>query len=192
YPSIQRQYKITVETNDKGVVTKVNWEKVEKQSKDGYYLLRTNLDETDEAAQWEIYNTIREIEATFRVLKTDLDLRPIYHKSDEASMAHLHLGLLAYWVVNTIRHQLKKKGINSQWKEIVRVMNTQKIGTTRMENEDEQEIIIRRCTEPIVAVKQVYEALKYKQKPYCQKKFVVPPNKIKNHQNVDNKGFRSG
>ena len=192
YPSIQRQYKITVETDDKGVVTKVSWEKVEKQSKDGYYLLRTNLDETDEAAQWEIYNTIREIEATFRVLKTDLDLRPIYHKSDEASMAHLHLGLLAYWVVNTIRHQLKKKGINSQWKEIVRVMNTQKIGTTRMENEDEQEIIIRRCTEPIVAVKQVYEALKYKQKPYCQKKFVVPLNKIKNHQTVDNKGFHFG
>ena len=71
-------------------------------------------------------------------------------------------------------------------------MNTQKIGTTRMENEDEQEIMIRRCTEPTVAAKQVYEALKYKQKPYCQKKFVVPITQIKNHETVDNKGFRSG
>jgi len=59
--------------------------------------------------QWTIYNVIREIEATFRTLKTDLDLRPIFHKKDESSMAHLHLGLLAYWVVNTIRYQLKQK-----------------------------------------------------------------------------------
>ena len=49
-----------------------------------------------------------------------------------------------------------------------------------MENEDGQDIIIRRFTEPTVAVKQIYEVLKYKQKPYCQKKFVVPPDKIKN------------
>ncbi len=67
------------------------------------YLLRTNLNEKEEQTQWKIYNTIREIEYTFRVLKTGLDLRPIYHKTDVASMAHLHLGLLAYWVVNTIR-----------------------------------------------------------------------------------------
>ncbi|MBK7097946.1 MAG: hypothetical protein IPH58_05800 [Sphingobacteriales bacterium] len=59
-----------------------------------------------------IYNTIREIESTFRVLKTDLDLRPIYHKRDESSMAHLHLGLLVYWIANTIRHQLKQSGIH--------------------------------------------------------------------------------
>jgi transposase len=50
----------------------------------------------------------------FRVLKTDLDLRPIYHQKDENTMAHLHLGLLAYWLINTVRHQLKKKRY-SQW-----------------------------------------------------------------------------
>jgi transposase len=57
---------------------------------------------------WMIYNIIREIENSFRTLKTDLDLRPIYHKKDSSTMAHLHLGLLAYWVVNTVRYQLKK------------------------------------------------------------------------------------
>jgi hypothetical protein len=39
-------------------------------------------------------NIIREIEDSFRTLKTDLDLRPIYHKTDVSTMAHLHLGLL--------------------------------------------------------------------------------------------------
>ena len=82
--------------------------------------------------------------------------------------------------------------VRSQWKAIVRVMNTQKSGTTKMENEDGQEIIIRRCTEPTEKVKQVYDALKYRHRPYCQKKFVVPQTKLKNLEIVENTRFRSG
>jgi len=48
---------------------------------------------------WLIYNCIREIESSFRCLKTDLDIRPIFHKMEAACDAHLHLGLLAYWIV---------------------------------------------------------------------------------------------
>ena len=92
----------------------------------GIYFLRINLEDTGEALEWMIYNTIREIESTFRTLKADLDLRPIYHKNDDATMAHLHLGLLAYWLVNTIRHQLKQSDINDDWKEIKRKTSTQK------------------------------------------------------------------
>ena len=68
-----------------------------------YIFLRTSLPQKNEATLWTIYNTIREIEYTFRVLKTDLNLQPIFHKNDDASMAHLNLGLLAYWIVTTIR-----------------------------------------------------------------------------------------
>jgi transposase len=97
---------------------------------------------------WSIYNTIREIEYTFRVLKTDLDLRPIYHKTDEASMAHLNLGKLAYWLVVTIRYQLKQNVVNSDWREIVRKMSTQKCVTTSMQNINQETISIRQSTEP--------------------------------------------
>lgn len=73
---------------------------------------------TEEVMIWNIYNTIREVESSFRYLKTDLDLRPICHKSDADSMTHLHLGLLAYWLVNTIRFKLKALGVNNHWPEI--------------------------------------------------------------------------
>ncbi|MEZ4987414.1 MAG: hypothetical protein R2795_20610 [Saprospiraceae bacterium] len=63
--------------------------------------MNTSLDMKDETLVWDVYNTIREIENTFRTLKTDLDLRPIYHKNDDSTVAHLYLGLLAYWLVNT-------------------------------------------------------------------------------------------
>lgn len=139
-----------------------------------------------------LYNAIREIEATFRVLKTDLDLRPIYHKTDAAAMAHLHLGLLAYWTVNTIRYQLKQKEINNQWIDIVRIMNTQKIVTTSMENSYGQQIIIRQCSEPTEEVKVIYAALKYKPQPFTRKKSVVPLPELKNFETEQNREFSSG
>lgn len=191
YPGTNRHYDIKADTNDKGIVTNVSWQQKPVQKKEGHYLLRTTLDQKQEQTQWAIYNTIREIEATFRVLKTDLDLRPVYHKTDAASMAHLHLGLLAYWVVNTIRHQLKQNGIHNEWRDLVRIMNTQKIVTTTMQNQYEQQILIRQCSEPTEQVKAIYTALNYKPQPFTRKKSVVPPPEMTKNQSPVNPVFSS-
>ena len=150
-----------------------------KKDESGVYFLRTSLCEPEEELVWTAYNCIRNIESSFRCLKSDLDLRPIFHKTDEASEAHLHLGLLAYWVVNTIRHKLKQHGIHSSWKEIVRTMNTQKVVTTTAMNDKEQCISIRRCSEPTEKVKLIYDALGYKYAPFIRKKSVVPKTNFK-------------
>ena len=178
YPSVHKYYDITVSDNGKGTATRVHSmhkKGEDPDKKEGIYFLRTSLDEKKEGALWLIYNTIREVENTFRTLKTDLDLRPIYHKTDQASMAHLHLGLLAYWLVSTIRHQLKQKKYHSTWKEIIRVMDTQKCVTTSVTNIDGQVISIRKCTEPNQQVKNIYDWLGYKYVPFYRKKSVVPP-----------------
>ena len=73
YPSIQRYFDIELEVKDD----------VDINARSGVYFLRTSLEARSEENVWQFYNTIREIEATFRVLKTDLDLRPIYHQKDE-------------------------------------------------------------------------------------------------------------
>ena len=192
YRSIHKYYDIGTEANNKGTVTNITWTQKPVEKKEGYYLLRTTLDQKDEQVQWTIYNTIREIEATFRVLKTDLDLRPVYHKTDTAAMAHLHLGLLAYWVVNTIRYQLKQKSINNDWRDIVRIMNTQKIVSTTMNNDYDQQIIIRQCSEPTEQVSKIYTALKFKSQPFTRKKSVVPLAEIKNCQTPNRPDFLSG
>jgi len=181
YPSVHRYYDIKVTDDGKETATSISCEHktgFDPGKKAGVYFLRTTLDENNEKTLWMIYNTIREIEYTFRVLKTDLDLRPIYHKTDEASMAHLHLGLLAYWIVSTIRYQLKQKGYNQQWNEIVRIMNTQKLVTTSMKNITSQTIVIRQCTVPEQKAKQLYELLGYKNVPFHRKKYVVIPVEI--------------
>lgn len=203
YPSIQRYYNIEVEAEELEVnqtkkkqqypkAHSIKWEikeGVEINARSGVYFLRTSIKGEMEATLWQMYNTIREIEATFRVLKTDLDLRPIYHKNDDATMAHLNLGLLAYWVVNTIRHQLKNKGIHHQWKELVRVMNTQKAVTTTAQNIKDEIIFIRRCSEPNEQVKQLYDALKYKYVPFTRKKSVVHKLEIFKNPQPNNQDF---
>ena len=93
-------------------------------------------------------------------------------------MAHLHLGILAYWLVATIRYQLKQQGVNSDWREIVRTMNTQKCVTTSMVNIKEETIAVRQCSEPNKRVKEIYDLLKYKHAPFTRKKIVVPPAEI--------------
>ncbi len=181
YPSVHKYYDITIQHDGKETATSISCSHKTGEDKDkkaGIYFLRTTLNENDEKTLWDIYNIIREVEYTFRVLKTDLDLRPIYHKSDDGSMAHLNLGLLAYWLVSTTRYQLKQQGYRKNWSEIVRVMNTQKCVTTTMENIEHQTISIRQCTEPTKQVRQIYDLLKFKYVPFHRKKSVVLPEEI--------------
>lgn len=188
YPSAQGRYNInlTYELSNKTVV-ELTWAldtKKEKQVNDslGTYFIRTSMDMQDEVIIWNVYNTIREIESTFRTLKSDLDLRPIYHKKDESTIAHLNLGLLAYWLVNTIRNQLKTHRINHCWTEIVRIGNTQKVITTSGFNKAEKEIKVRKCSEPEQKLKTLYQALNIKNKPFTKIKSVVHKPKLKKPQ----------
>lgn len=198
YPSVQQYYNIEV-SEDKAtrLATNISWQKNETKHENktnnlGIYFLRTNLNVQDEVVVWNIYNTIREIENTFRTLKTDLDLRPIYHKSDKATMAHLHLGLLAYWLVNTVRYQLKNQGINNVWSEIVRVGNTQKVITTEGTNTYNKTVITRRCSQPNEKLTNIYNILKLKHQPFSKKKSVVHKPEPKKNETQQLRLLQSG
>ncbi len=73
------------------------------------HFLRTNVESLDKKTTWDYYNLIREIECTNKQLKNDFNLRPIYHQTNARCDAHFFFGLLAYWVVNTIRCELKRE-----------------------------------------------------------------------------------
>jgi hypothetical protein len=188
YPSVSKYYDIEVTEKETGTVQSLTWAKGEREAKEelGVYFLRTNMAIEQEANLWKTYNIIREIESTFRSLKTDLDLRPIYHKNDDATMAHLHLGLLAHWVVNTIRYQLKAKGINHDWTEIKRIASTQKLVTTQAKDQKDEPVEITKCSEPSLALKNLFELLKYKNYPFTKRKSVVHKMEIKKNEKQQN------
>jgi len=198
YPSVQGRYIITTKHDPTNTTVEgMDWHIDPSKDKDasqglGRYFIRTSMDLKDETIVWDVYNTIREIENTFRTLKTDLDLRPIYHKNDDSTVAHLYLGLLGYWLVNTVRCQLKAHGINSCWKEIVRIGSPQKVITTVGYNKAGEEVSVRKCSVPEQKLQQLLNALHLKSRPFTKIKSVVHKQKLKKFDTPVIRGIPSG
>jgi hypothetical protein len=75
--------------------------------REGRYLLRTNLCGQEPARLWQFYIQLVEIEAAFKNLKDDLQLRPIYHQVESRIEAHIFVAFLAYCLHVTLRARLK-------------------------------------------------------------------------------------
>jgi transposase len=75
--------------------------------REGRYLLRTNLCGRDPSELWQFYIQLTEVEAAFKNLKDDLQLRPIYHKLIGRVEAHIFVAFLAYCLHVTLRARLK-------------------------------------------------------------------------------------
>jgi transposase len=75
--------------------------------REGRYLLRTDLTGREPAELWRFYIQLVEIEAAFKTMKDDLQLRPIYHQLEQRIEAHIFVAFLAYCLHVTLRARLK-------------------------------------------------------------------------------------
>ena len=131
----------------------------------------------------------RTVEETFHVLKTDLDIRPVYHKSDNGIKAHLNLAILAYWVVSVTKYRLKlKKYENVRWDEIMRIASTQVVVTAKVETVDGQVISIRQSTEAESKLSAIYDLLYINPKPLGKRKSMLHPNHTSKNLDIGNQG----
>ena len=74
--------------------------------REGRYLLRTNLTESDPAQLWSYYLKLVAIEEAFKNLKGDLAIRPIFHQDEPRVEAHIFIAFLAYCLHVTLRRRL--------------------------------------------------------------------------------------
>ena len=172
YPSVSKYYQMEYIRSEENpnhmgdIRWKITLSEDTQEQSFGTYFLRTNVPTLDEKSTWEYYNLIREIETTNRQLKTDLNLRPIYHQKDDSADAHLFFGLLAYWIVNTIRYKLKLQGITHYWTELKRILSTQKAITTERTNAMGEHVTLRMCSEPTDKAAEIYRLLHYTSIPF--------------------------
>lgn len=75
--------------------------------REGRYLLRTNLVGREPAQLWQFYIQLVEIEAAFKNLKDDLQLRPIYHQLQSRIEAHIFMAFIAYRLNVTLKARLR-------------------------------------------------------------------------------------
>jgi len=175
YPSISKLYKIELKVDENKRVVDLIYEQSKPNKEEGVYFIRSSQNRLTEELIWDIYNILREIESTFRCLKTDLDIRPIHHQKDNNTEAHIFVGIVAYQLVHAIRRAMKQESINHSWRRIRNIMSSQTVVTTRMKLENKDSLVLRNATRPNQEQTKIYHALKFKQtNPKMRKKAVVP------------------
>jgi transposase len=78
----------------------------EAELRDGHYLLRSNVSGEDPAVLWTRYVQLTQIESVFRSLKSELGIRPVYHRLEHRVDAHILVAFLAYCLQVTLKHRL--------------------------------------------------------------------------------------
>jgi len=77
--------------------------------REGAYMLRTNLTAGSAEEFWSKYMQLTEAEACFRVLKSELSIRPLFHQKEPRVKAHVMVAFLGYALWVTLKHLLKRR-----------------------------------------------------------------------------------
>jgi len=130
---------------------------IEKPS--GTYLLRTNRSDLAEEEIWSIYSMIVNIEDSFRCLKSELGIRPVYHQKEGRVDSHIFISVLAYHLLHSIEENLKQKGDCRSWKTIREVLSSHTRVTVNLASENGLGYHIRVCTTPEKEHLEIYNNL---------------------------------
>jgi transposase len=164
-PSVSDLYEISMRETSEGV--RLLWQMREdrrhwREAREGAYLLRTNLSAETPEELWLKYMQLTEAEASFRALKSELAVRPLFHQKEPRVKAHVMVAFLGYALWVTLKHLLKRRpalvpkpsvsGVDnvqplSPMKALVLLSNLHS-GDIVLPTTDGREIRLRRVTEP--------------------------------------------
>jgi len=117
-----RLFKVEVTARDGGGCD-IAWDKVEahrqwSELSEGCYLLRSNVTDWSPEDLWKAYTQLTEAENAFRIQKSDLKLRPIWHQKKERVQAHILVCFLAYVLWKTFGQLCKRAGLGDEPRQI--------------------------------------------------------------------------
>jgi len=100
------------------------WEKIEAWRdwatlSEGCYLLRTNITDWSGEDLWKAYMQLTDAEAAFRIHKSDLRIRPIWHQRQDRVEAHILVCFLAYVLWKTLGQLCRQKGLGNEPRRVI-------------------------------------------------------------------------
>lgn len=129
FPAAERLLEVVVERNAQGQARGLQiTERAERSAwaaaAHGAYLLRTNCLEQDPAQLWRWYMQLSQAEDAFRISKSDLNLRPVFHRKTERVEAHLLVCFLTLALWRTLEQWMRGKGLGNCARQLVKEMAT--------------------------------------------------------------------
>jgi hypothetical protein len=150
--------------------------------REGRYLLRTNLTDSDPARLWELYLTLGKIEEAFKNLKSDLALRPIFHQREDRIEAHIFIAFLAYCLHVTMGRRLHALAPGLTPRSVLEKFAAVQMIDVHIPTTDARTITLSRYTEPEPELKLLLEKLKLALPPQRPPKITAaqatPPNPL--------------
>jgi len=144
-------FEIKTETNEKGRL-EINWEmkKEKKEFSDlsqGCYMLRSNITDWSGEELWRAYIQLTDAEEAFKIHKSDLQLRPIYHQKQHRVEAHILVCFLAYVLWKTLSQMCKTAGLGNEPRKVIREMRRIMLSDVVLPTRTGQEIRLRCVTQ---------------------------------------------
>jgi transposase len=117
-----RLFDVQVEVDSLGF-TQLRWNKVESwrewaRRSEGCYLLRSNVTDWRPEELWRAYVQLSEAEAAFRVHKSDLQIRPVWHHREHRVGAHILVCFLAYVLWKTLAASCRQAGLGDEPRQV--------------------------------------------------------------------------
>lgn len=173
YPTIAQFYEVRVK-EEGGRATRIEWsldrDKELEARFSGSYYIRSSRTDLDEKELWSLYRMLGQVEESFRSLKSELGLRPVYHRKDPRQEGHLFITVLAYHLLATIQRELKGKGISYRWSTLRTRLSTHMRATASVTNEKGERIYLRQTGDPEPFHLEIYRALALPAKPLRTKR----------------------
>jgi transposase len=115
-------FKVEVKEGKSGQVA-IAWQKIEDwrqwaELSEGYYMLRTNIIDWKPGELWEAYIQLTQAETAFRIQKSDLRIRPIWHQKENRVKAHILVCFLAYVLWKMLGQMCKKTGLGNEPRQV--------------------------------------------------------------------------
>ncbi len=86
---------------------------------DGCYVLRSNVRDWTQQELWEAYIQLTEAESAFRIQKSDLRIRPIWHQKEDRVLAHILVCFLAYVLWKTLAGMCQRAGLGHEPRRVI-------------------------------------------------------------------------
>jgi transposase len=116
--------------------------------REGRYLLRSNLTDSNPAQLWEFYLQLVEVEAAFKNLKSDLALRPVFHQAQNRIEAHIFVAFLAYCLSVSLKEKLRRRAPGLTAREALQKLSAIQMLDVHFPTTDGRELIFTRYTQP--------------------------------------------
>jgi hypothetical protein len=160
-PNAWRLLDIRVSEHDGALTYQLNRQKLRKaRRREGRYLLRTNLTETDPVKLWSYYLQLVAVEDAFRTLKGDLAIRPIFHQDQDRIEAHIFIAFLAYCLHVSLGQRLKALAPGLTTRRALEKFAAVQMVDVRIPTTDGRELWLTRYTQPEPDLKLLLERLK--------------------------------